>query len=44
MLKFISALIFFYTANSISFDFNIYNSDKNKVNIFLAEKKIIKYH
>ena len=38
MLKLFSALLFLYTTYSISIDINIYNSDKNKVNILLAEK------
>ena len=38
MLKLFSALLFLYTTFSISIDINIYNSDKNKVNILLAEK------
>ena len=38
MLKLFSALIFFYATYSISIDINIYDTEKNKVNILLAEK------
>ena len=38
MLKFFSALIFFFITHCISFDINIYDSENNKVNIFLVEK------
>lgn len=39
MIKVFFTLIFFHINYGISFDKNIYDSDKNKVNIFLAEKK-----
>ena len=39
MLKLFSALLFLYATNSISIDINIYDNEKNKVNILLAEKK-----
>ena len=38
MYKFFFTLIFLFTTYSISDDINIYDSDKNKVNILLAEK------
>ena len=38
MLKLFSLLIFFYANYSISVDVNIYDNEKNKVNILLAEK------
>ena len=38
MLKLISALLFFYVSNSIPTEINIYDNEKNKVNILLAEK------
>lgn len=38
MLKLFSTFIFFYVTYGVSFDTNIYDSDKNRVNIFLAEK------
>ena len=38
MLKLFSILIFFYASHSISIDINIYDTEKNKVNILLAEK------
>ena len=39
MFKLFSALLFLYATNSISIDINIYDNEKNKVNILLAEKK-----
>ena len=38
MLKLFSALLFFYATYSISIEINIYDNEKNKVNILLAEK------
>ena len=38
MYKLFSALLFFYVTYSVSIDINVYDTDKNKVNIFLAEK------
>ena len=38
MLKLFSALLFFYATYSISTEINIYDNEKNKVNILLAEK------
>ena len=38
MLKLFSVLIFFFVNHSISFDINIYDFEKNKVNIFLVKK------
>ena len=38
MLKLFSALFFFYATYSISTEINIYDNEKNKVNILLAEK------
>ena len=38
MLKLFSTLIFFYASYSISAEINIYDTEKNKVNILLAEK------
>ena len=38
MLKLFSALLFFYVTYSISTEINIYDNEKNKVNILLAEK------
>ena len=38
MLKLFSVLIFFYATYSKSIDINIYDIEKNKVNILLAKK------
>ena len=38
MLKLFSTLLFFCTTYSISIDINIYDNEKNKVNILVAEK------
>ena len=38
MLKLFSTLLFFYATYSISTEINIYDNEKNKVNILLAEK------
>ena len=38
MLKLFSSLLFLYATCSISIDINIYDTDKNKVNILLAKK------
>ena len=38
MLKLFSAILFFYTSYSISTEINIYDNEKNKVNVLLAEK------
>ena len=38
MLKLFSILLFFCTTYSISIDINIYDNEKNKVNILVAEK------
>ena len=38
MLKLFSALLFFYATYSLSTEINIYDNEKNKVNILLAEK------
>ena len=38
MLKLFSVLLFFYATYSISTEINIYDNEKNKVNILLAEK------
>ena len=38
MLKLFSALLFFYITYSVSTEINIYDNEKNKVNILLAEK------
>ena len=38
MYKLFSALLFFYITYSISLDINVYDTEKNKVNILIAEK------